>query len=176
MRKREQQLISRGLDDDLGEGERTALERLLAEKPEAARLAKNWEQTGDHLRQAMAPATIPDAAVAWQDIRREIRRQTADDREAGSEEAAGWQGRLRWAGAIASICILALGGWLGYRYAIDGEALFARGAPPLPPAPERVEWVVAEVPGATTMIFTDAETEMTVIWMDLADAGNSRDS
>jgi anti-sigma factor RsiW len=179
MKKSEQQLISRGLDGALDESERTAFERLLAENPEAARLAERWERTGDHLRTTMAPPAIPDAAVAWQDIRREIRRQTADTKPAGATETANWAGRMRWAGAFAAVCFLLLAGWLGYRYTVDGEAMFARGTTsmsPLPPAPERVEWVVAEVPGATTMIFTDAETEMTVIWMDLADAGNSHDS
>ena len=40
----------------------------------------------------------------------------------------------------------------------------------------RVEWVKAELPGATTMIYTDEETDITVIWMDVAQNGEARDS
>lgn len=168
MKRSLQKLISRGLDGELSPAERAQLERALAGDPSAAKTAGGWERIGDHLRGEAGRVAVPDAAVAWQDIRREIHRQEPE-REAAA--ASLLTGRLRWAAAMASVCVVGLLAWSALRLT-HREAVVADVNAPA----SRVAWVVAEVPGATTMIYTDRETDMTVIWLDVANHNDPRDT
>lgn len=165
MKKRDATLISRGLDADLDPSERERLEALLQADSEAAGTQRAWERLGDSLRVRSAEAPAPDPALAWQDIRRAIRLAEDD-----ASPIAPPVSRLRWAHALASLAIVGLFGlsaWQLWR---------TENRPVTYPAYSRVEWVIPEVPGATTMIYTDEETDMTVIWMDVAQSPDPRDT
>jgi len=168
--KAEKQLISRGLDGELTAGERARLEQLLAARPEARQTLDAWDRLGDQMRRDAATISVPDAAVAWVDIRRAIRQQEAAEPE--GVYAPGLLGRLRWAGAVAALAVIGLLGWSAFRLWEKPGTPVAEWSPPA----NRVEWVVAGIPGATTMIYTDPETDMTVIWMDVAQEVDPRDT
>lgn len=168
MKKSEKKLISRGLDGALSPEERVRLETLRETNPEVRATERAWSAIGDQVRRV--PVQPPDAAVAWQDIRRAIR--TAGEQSAGEAAPAAWFGRLRWAVALSAFAVLALLGVSAWRL-MEGAAVTWSATPD--PA-DRVAWVVAEIPGATTMIYTDKETDMTVIWMDVAQNVDPRDT
>jgi anti-sigma factor RsiW len=162
-------LISRGLDAELSGKDRDKLEALLASDAEAKKTSTDWELFGDAMRLEARNAPAPDATLAWQDIRRVIRQQES----APAAEGTGWLlGRMRWAGAIASTLVLGALAWSVWQLVVRPEQ---GGLASFSPA-NRVEWVIAELPGATTMIYTDVETELTVIWMDVAQTADPRDS
>ena len=67
--------------------------------------------------------------------------------------------RLKWAAAIMTLVFLGL-----------GIAVLRHGPSAMASSPAEVEWVSTEVPGATTMVYQDEETGLTVIWMMEEDA------
>ncbi len=162
MKSSDRKLISRGLDGALTEEERMQLERLRTDHPEAGVLERQWTAIGDQVRR-VTPA--PDSAVAWQDIHRAIRNlESTPDRSPFM--------RLGWAATVAALFVATLLGLSAWRlYQGSAPVWVAENTPA-----NRVEWVVAEIPGATTMIYTDTETDMTVIWMDVAQSADPRDS
>jgi len=166
MKRSEAELISRSMDGRLSVAERAKAERLLAEDPQAAAAARIWQAIGDQLRMDAGRATAPDPVLAWQEIRREIRRNEP-------EPAASWFGAgIRWAAVLAMVAGFGLAAWSIQRHYLRSDA----GVMADPDSASRVDWVKVEVPGATTMIYTDIETDMTVIWMDLAQNTDPRDS
>ncbi|HMO03303.1 MAG TPA: zf-HC2 domain-containing protein [Kiritimatiellia bacterium] len=170
MKKSELELISRGLDGDLSPDERVRLEALRTREPEARTVERQWTVLGDTLRHDQVAA--PDATVAWQDIQRAIRQQAGD---AGSASTGGWMVRFRWAAGLAVLVVGTVLGLSAWRV-LDGRTPVWVMTDPVESPANRVEWVVAEIPGATTMIYTDTETDMTVIWMDVAQNVDPRDS
>lgn len=171
MKRSTGKLLSRGMDTDLSVVERNRLEAILARDPEAARLHAAWQNAGHLLRADAARISSPDPLLAWHDIRREIRQRRVTPAPSFGALLAG---RFRWAGAMAALLMLGIMAWSTIRVARTPEALTASLNDAT--APSQVEWVVAEVPGATTMIFTDTENDMTVIWMDLAQNSEPHDS
>jgi len=170
MKTSTQKLISRGLDRELDPQEREQLDAMLASNPDAARTSRIWELTGDQLRRDAAGIHVPDATVAWQDIRRAIRQ---DEPAPSIKAETGLGFRLRWAGALASLLVIGMVGLYALRVKQDSSRADHAGA--MGPA-SRVEWVIAEIPGSTTMIYTDMETDLTVIWMDVAQSVDPRDT
>ncbi len=170
MKRSDAQLISRGLDGELNAPERERLDDLLARDPVAAKTAQQWYAAGDAMRSTAARTQAPDPLLAWQDIRREIRRGESAGESSRSHVFSGAWMR---AGALAAFIVAGYLGWAGWQHGRQGQVVTA-AVPDQPAA--RVEWVEAEIPGATTMIFTDAETDLTVIWMDLAQNNDPRDT
>ena len=168
MKKKNEILISRGLDSELDPHEQEILQELLAADPKAAEAARSWEQLGDVMRMDAAAVKPPDSTVAWQDIRRAIRQHDESNAPAGDMASIF---RLRWAGAIAALLVIGTLGLSAIHVIREArEAAWASESVP------RVDWVRAEIPGATTMIYRDMETDLTVIWMDVAQSVDPRDS
>lgn len=171
MKKKEQMLVSRGLDSDLSDKERDQLISLLGATPDAESARQAWERIGDEVREGASRTASPDPALAWQDIRRAIQHE---EDQAFARPAVGW--RPAWVMAAAAVLILGMLSVSMWRLATgrapDAASLASGGNETY----RRVEWVKAELPGATTMIYTDEETDITVIWMDVAQNGEARDS
>ena len=83
--------------------------------------------------------------------------------------------RFRWAAGLAVLVVGTVLGLSAWRV-LDGRTPVWVMTDPVESPANRVEWVVAEIPGATTMIYTDTETDMTVIWLDVAQNVDPRDS
>jgi len=170
MKKSDQQLISRGLDNELNADERKKLSQKMAVDPEICRIDAAWRKVGDQLRYDSRAIKMPDTQWAWQDIQRAIRQS---EHASGESVASGFPWRLTWAGAMATVAVIGLLGWSAWRLTLPSTREIA--------ATEhanggRVEWVESELPGATTMIYTDTETDITVIWMDVALDVDPRDT
>lgn len=173
MKRKDAKLISRSLDGALSPEERIRVERLLETDSGAAATARVWQDIGDQLRIDAGRAPVPDPLLAWQEIRRKVRTTATQPDTPVMGSLFGI--RLRWVAGLASVVFISLIGWsLFHDPRVAGEPVVSAPSPAA--ASERVEWVVAEIPGATTMIYTDRETDMTVIWMDLAQTDDPRDS
>jgi len=168
MKKSDKKLISRGIDSELSVNDRVQLDVLITTEPEAGKTAMVWQAIGDQLRSDVSLVSVPDPAVAWQDIRREIRQHEGTIKET---PAASF-GRLGWASVFASALVVSVLGMWAWMLIRTPASMMAEH----PAAANRVEWVKAEIPGATTMIYTDTETDLTVIWMDVAQNGEPHDS
>ena len=76
-------------------------------------------------------------------------------------------GRFKWAGALAAVCLLLVGVWSVWR---------GPDAPPYPGAialadRTEVEWVETDLPDAFSMVYEDADTGLTVIWVMVDEPG-----
>jgi len=170
MKKSDSILISRGLDNQLENAERKKLNELLAADPDSAKTEAAWRNVGDQLRREARHIPVPDSQLAWQDIRRAIRQHEETSGDAGT---SGFPWRLTWAGAFATVAVIGLLGWSAWRLTLPPAQEIAAAEDTIG---SRVEWVESEMPGATTMIYTDTETDMTVIWMDVALDVDPRDT
>lgn len=149
MNKKLEQDLSRHLDGELPPGRAGTLQRALEESDSLERAHADMREIGDLLRAQEVPEGKP-AEVVWSDVQRAIRLQQSDD--SGQHWILG--SRLKWAAAIMIVGFVAL-----------GLAVLQSGVPQVAAAPVEVEWVDTEVPGATTMVYQDDETGLTVIWM-----------
>lgn len=151
-------LLSRGLDGELDARERAELDALLASDPVLRKLETEWRHYAELLRQEPAPAPAADEA-AWADVRRAIR--LADTPSDDKRRAVfGW--RLGWAAAMLTVALVGfgvVGVWRPNR----------PGIPVALASPEtravQVEFVESELPGAQPLVFEDAETGWTVVWV-----------
>jgi anti-sigma factor RsiW len=176
MNTKHERLIGGALDGALDPAERAEADRLLATQPEARAQWAAWDAVGDAVRREAGQVVVPDPRAAWLDIRRELRGGAAAGEVVDLAPARAHSlRRLRWAAGLAGLFMLAMAGTAVWQVGRGGFAV-TRAVPDVPPAAERVEWVVAGLPGATTMIYTDSETDMTVIWMDVAQGPDPRDS
>ncbi|HMP72404.1 MAG TPA: hypothetical protein PKE55_03990 [Kiritimatiellia bacterium] len=156
MKTRDQKLLSRALDSECSEAQRRTADALLATDPDAKVLQETWSELGDRMRSL--PAPVVDEELAWMNVQREIRSGRAE-----REALAGVFGpRLAWAFGLGLV-LFALSILFVLRQEWTGDPRFARSATPI----NQVEWVETGIPGATTMIFADASTGLTVVWMDV---------
>lgn len=156
--RKAQQWLSQALDGELDAARKTRLNEHLAICPACRSVQAAWQDATARLRaDSMA---VPSAEVMWADVRRAIH-------QAQLEPVPAWtQGRLRWAAAVVGLVLLGLGVWGTLQPA--GLDQVARGAVAAEPV---VEWAEAELPGASTLVYEDAETDTVVIWLMTADAG-----
>jgi anti-sigma factor RsiW len=154
--KKARQWISRDLDGELDARRKAGLAVHLEGCPACRGIRESWGRVGIRLREAPAvPAQTPEAA--WADVRRSIRK--ASDRAS----APGlWVPvpAMRWAVVAAVVLVMGLFAlrvlpWRGP----------ARSAERLPAEGTKVEMVETDLPGAAPMVYEDAGTGLTVIWV-----------
>lgn len=145
--------ISLDLDGELAPGRRDALQAHLDACPVCREVREQWARIGADLRARPVPqAQAPEAA--WADVRRAIR--LAGAREERPEPAWVFGVPVRVAAVIVLVLALGIGTWL--MVGRPGAVSAAR-------ARTEVEWVETSLPGATPMVYEDAETGWTVIWV-----------
>lgn len=153
-----QEWMSRAMDGELPAADQALLDRHVAGCPECRAAQAAWRQAGERLR--AEPVVIPPAEVMWNDVRRAIRSAGAEP----APEVSGW--RLKWAFAGVGAALLGLGLWGAWQAAAPRGAGVASV-----PAEPAVEWAEAELPGASTMVYEDAEHDTVVIWLMTAENG-----
>ncbi len=147
--------LSRQRDGELDAARAARLEHEpSATRAEAERV---WSELGEHLRSQPVPAPTPEAM--WNDVRRGIRLAQAE-----REPATHAGGRWSWAVAMVAVLFMLAVGIFGVRMWM---------APTVEAAIPRVEWVEAELPGSSAMVYEDEASGAVVIWLMTPDAGAS---
>ena len=119
-----------------------------------------WASVGVHLRERHVPAMqTPEAA--WTNVQRSIRKDREEREE--TEEVRVLGAPLRWVTAMLLIMILGSSLFLTFQKSPAG---MARGDA------TGVEFIETGLPDATPMVYQDAESGWTVIWIVEA---NSKD-
>ena len=153
--------LSMALDGELSARRRAKLDAWLAKHPELDDLQDEWRTIGEQTR-AQIPRAPQTPEAAWQDVQRAIRLQSTG----APSRHAPIQGRFKWAGAIAAAFLVLAGAWLLLRspdpIAIDTIAAADR---------TKVEWLETDLPDAMSMVYEDADTGLTVIWVSIQDNG-----
>ena len=151
-----QELMSQAMDGELDARARLQVDQHVAGCPACQAARQAWQQAGSLLRtEAVA---IPPAEVMWADVQRAIRLAEP----VHEPVAAGW--RLRWAGLGVGLLLLGAGLWGSLRG--PPQAAVAQFEPV-------VEWAEAELPGTSTMVYEDADSDTVVIWLMTAENGEA---
>ncbi len=152
-----QEWLSGDMDGELDARAKAQLDQHVAGCAGCRAAVEAWRQAGELLR--TEALVVPPAEVMAADVLRAIRL-------AQPEEAPGWMAaRLKWAGVAVGLFLLGSGLWgmLGKQTAVVEMALSV-SAP-------MVESAEAELPGASVMVYEDAESDTVVIWLMVADNG-----
>lgn len=165
-RKKLEQTVSRYIDGELSRGAADRVRESLQHDDELQAAEKEW----DTIRTLLCSQPIPPiqtSEAAWADIQRELRRAEGDGRE-------GWpvfDSRFKWATGMMTTILLAGVVWFVSNWEArnpkvaalenqgDANTVDAIGGA------VEVEWVEAELPGSTSIVFQDEDTGVTVIWL-----------
>lgn len=151
--------LSLSLDGALAPRRQARLAEHLAECAGCRALEQAWREQGRLLRHS-TPAQAPTPEAAWMDVQRALRAA----RPSPAADARGsWAGWL-WQPAAALAVLAAVG--LALYMARPRPARVLAAAPR---APARVEYVETSLPGASPVVFEDADAGLTVIWVMTAD-------
>lgn len=154
-RRKAERWLSRYLDGELDPGRSARLERWLSEDASLRAQADAWRAGGDQLRGLTG--VVPDPARGWADVRTALAEERA--RPGRKATAPVFGSPLPWAAAMLVLLLAAVGLGLWTRH--HGEDVTALNVA----EPVEVEWAETELPGASTMVFRDEETGLTVIWL-----------
>lgn len=153
--------VSQYLDGELPTRDLDQVRAALEHDSELQLTARAWREMRTWLSSRETPP-IQTSEAAWADLQRELRSS-----ERGRQEV--WpvfDSRFRWAAASMTVMLLAgfvwfVSSWLSPRATMVAEL----GAARVMGRAVEVEWVEAELPGATSMVFQDDDTGLTVIWL-----------
>jgi anti-sigma factor RsiW len=152
--RKAQRWISRDLDGELHGRQKAALDAHVKTCAACARVREKWGLLGIRLRETPAVPSAQTPEAAWADVRRSIR-------DAGGSASAGerfWvlSPGLRWAAVAAAVTVMGVAGGL---LALQRTRIVAA-------APSTtVEWAETGLPGAAPMVYEDAGSGLTVIWV-----------
>jgi len=148
-----QKWISLGMDGELSPRRAARLHEHLEACSMCRRALHVWASVGVQMRERHVPVMRTPEAV-WADVQRAIRH----DREEREETKEAWVlgAPLRWAATTLLIMILGSGLFLTFQKSPAGMA--QAGA-------TGVEFVETGLPDAAPMVYEDAESGWTVIWI-----------
>jgi anti-sigma factor RsiW len=147
------QWISIELDGELPPRRITRLHAHLDTCAACQRVRDEWAMMGVQMRERRAP--VPRTAEAtWADVQRAIRQDREEQGE--TEKARGLGMLLPW--ATATLLIMILGSGLLLTFQLRPAGMDRAGE-------TQVEFVETGLPDATPMVYEDAESGWTVIWI-----------
>ena len=151
--RKAQQWISRDLDGELGARRKARLDMHLGSCEACRGVREQWSLAGARLRETR-PAPAQSAEAAWADVRRAIRNAGA------REPIRAFLPVVRWA-TVAALLVLLVGVGATWRLSRPPAAVAEAGT--------KVEWAQTDLPGASPMVYEDAGSGLTVIWVVEAD-------
>ena len=143
--------VSQALDGELNQDELDKVQRLMARDPHASACRAAWARQGDLLRNLPAPAG-PNPALVWERVQAELALPVP--------APIVFPRRMIYAAAAALVLVAGTWSWLGSRDATS--PVFAGN----PAEANVVEYVEAELPNHSPVVYVDAESGATVIWME----------
>lgn len=148
-------LLSAGRDAALENQARVALDAHLASCPACREMQAAFAASAQRLRTASANVRVPDAELAWQAIRREIRGGSAPGRASRQTRRTGF-----WiSGAVAAAAAVVLAVFVAPRWTRStGSEVTARADP------VHAEYIEVADRGATPVVFVDEESGWLVVW------------
>lgn len=149
---RKRKSLSRYLDGELRGPSSSRMASDLESDASLQALKAEYSAIGEQLRDLETPAA-PPVEKLWADIRRDIRLGANQ-----GEDLSAFGSRLHWAGGTVATVLVLMMVWIVMQSGSLGTAAYADTA-------AEVEWVETEVPNASTMVYLDDETGMTVIWI-----------
>ena len=162
-RKRAERWLSLYLDGELDARRSSRLQQWLARDTELQHLLDDWRRTGRLLQDRPVPTVDPDQA--WHDVRRIVRSDVPEAR-GRFMSGASWAAPRVWLGAAAAVLVMCGALWILAGH--SGRTARLAAADPAQ-APAEVEWAETSLPGASTMVYRDEETGLTIIWLVEAD-------
>ena len=148
-----QKWISLEMDGELAPLRSIRLQAHLETCPNCLKIRDEWASVGIRMRGRQI-SVLKSPEAAWADVRRAIRNDQEERYE--TEEAWFIGAPLRWAAAALLVMILGSGLFLNFQKGAVGMA--RAGA-------TEVEFVETGLPDATPMVYEDAESGWTVIWV-----------
>ena len=151
-------LLSRSLDGELESAdEQTLLKEHLESCPSCRNIEVWWKDYGQYMRESEVPAP-QSAMVAWRTIHREIREE--ESRDAGEFQVkpkSVWY----WGAptAIAALFVLFAGLYFALPTAKETPESLASGTK------TKIEFLETDIPGASTMVYVDQDSGLTVLWV-----------
>lgn len=151
--------LSLALDGALTPRRQARLAEHLAGCAGCRALEQAWREQGCLLRRNTA-AEAPTPEAAWMDVQRALRAARITPAADARGPWAGWLWQPAAALAALVLVVLALS---------IARPQPARVLATAPRAPARVEYVETSLPGASPVVFEDADAGLTVIWVMTAD-------
>jgi len=150
--------ISMEMDGELPREQLPLLEEHLGACENCRNTRAAWTGYSAYLGELPEPIGYsPETALA--DVRRALRAGT------GKGRAPVWHGALR--PAWAAVFLVLIGStFLWYRFTGGRDSANSSNVAYVETKQTRVEWVETDIPNAMSMVFEDAETGLTVIWVD----------
>jgi len=149
---RKRKALSRYLDGELRGPSSSRMASDLESDASLQALKAEYSAIGEQLRDLETPAA-PPVEKLWSDIRRDIRLGANQ-----GEDLSAFGSRLHWAGGTVATVLVLMMVWIVMQSGSLGTAAYADTA-------AEVEWVETDVPNASTMVYLDDDTGMTVIWI-----------
>ena len=152
------ELLSRFVDGEVSPDEARRVREALAGDPSLQKTLAGFN-TQLALHRDLPVEGTPTPEAMWQDVQRAIR--NAEPEPVVRPLLFPW--RLGWAGAIVATALVAVGTYVAYRKPVEITVAAAVDTS------TRVEFVEAGDADASTMVYEDAETGWTVIWVASAE-------
>ncbi len=152
-------LLSRSLDGELDSPEQ---QKLLKEHLESCatcrKIENSWTTYGQYMRELEVPS--PQSAVeAWQDIRNEIQGAEESPELPKTSGNPGFNWNWGIPTAIAALLVLSTALYFGLPTSNDSTESLAAGTK------TKIEFLETDIPGASTMVYVDQDSGLTVLWV-----------
>ncbi len=161
-RRKAERWISMDVDGELSSRRRSRLAGWLERHPDMKDLQDAWLLQKKILHEYI-PEPVQTPEAAWQNIRRMIRAESAG-RDMVNNDMSGYRFKFASAMAVALLMILA-GIFFLQSWALEDLDMIAHMDR------TEVEWVESDLPDAMSMVYEDADTGLTVIWVLTAENG-----
>jgi hypothetical protein len=154
-----ERLLSRHMDGELDAEQAAGLQNHLEACPQCAETRDAWAGYSG-LMHSVAQSVHSDTDALWADVAGKL----GDQVSAPVKTVVPWPFNAKALTALAAVVILSVSVYMGRSSISPDEATFAQAS--------AVEYFETDLPGASPMLYIDAEVGWTVVWVVEADASS----